>query len=94
MEDQLTLRKRAYSLAYAEKNRLSIRIKNRAHYAENKDVILKKRRTKRVHCELCNFSFCNRLYLRKHLLCRHKLNESEASNIAQNAQMLEVSREE
>ena len=72
----------AYTQKYVEANREKINEKRRAkyspesrkaEYAETREETLKRGKEDRATCPLCNLDF-RRLYIRKHILTRHKTN--------------------
>ena len=61
--------------AYHQKNKEEINAKKMRLYYENKDAILEKQKADRVECPICKIEY-RRLYLKRHLLTRHKLDET------------------
>jgi hypothetical protein len=73
----------AYTREYVEANREKINEKRRvkystehrkAEYQEKREEILRKGKEDRSNCPLCGLDF-RRLYIKKHLITRHKLTE-------------------
>ena len=73
---------------YIEANRETINLKRRqryntdyrkAEYQEKREEILRKGKEDRANCPLCNLDF-RRLYIRKHIVTRHKTNPPENLN--------------
>ena len=77
------------SAAYIDANRETINYKRRMRYNsearkreydENRESILLQTKNDRGECPLCKLDF-RRLYIKQHIVTRHKLNMEEASKL-------------
>ena len=77
----------AYSEKYLETNRDKINERRRvkysteyrkAAYKDKREEILRKGKEDRANCPLCGLDF-RRLYIKKHIITRHKLTELPAN---------------
>ena len=78
----------AYTREYLEKNRDAINEKRRAKYStekrkakyqQNREELLQRGRDDRACCPLCNLEF-RRLYIKNHIVTRHKVQPPENLN--------------
>ena len=79
----------AYTKAYLEKNREIINLKRRqkycsgsrnVYYRKHRDAILQKSKEDTAMCPICQISY-RRLYLSKHLECRHKFGNDRIAEL-------------
>lgn len=78
-----------HSRNYQSKHRDVINERARLKYLASRDEILAKRKAKRtVPCPLCHFDFCNRPYLKRHMITRHKLTVEQVEELLSSPQDL------